>query len=587
MPAVAHSAGKVVMFAAMLSHEAGQQLRKLVGTSQHVTVRCALDGINEQLSAAHGSWLELLAIDWRRLHPHSPRSALSLPHTPPLLDTELEAAAVRLKRQAYGVVWEFMKPHLHRMLNQFTSSALPPSVGQGGVATSGDVGELADVRVVVIVFFGRKRTFKILHLYLLANLRAHGGLIDEVVLITNTENKQDLAYQRELLERYPWYRESSVGAGLDLKWEHALAMYGHFYTEVAEARAPTGAGEEAEVGAGGRGAAQTTTSSQTEAPTRSVYLKIDDDIVYIADGAIEALVRAKLALHLGSEPSDGSPPAARPLFVSANVVNHPRLSHVHQAQGLIRYFDIVPSRGSQGSYSARQVVRNGAREEEECRFSDDPFGRTELGSWRCAAMIHESFLADLEAGDSQKWASFGARPVSSAGANADTTEAAATAVHAFHTPQVSNFTRWSINAFALEPRDLAAVNTSSLAAQLLQDDERFLSSTYPAHLGRPCVALGAAVMVHYSYRLQSRGWCEEHDAAAVAGSAAGAEASDDASGGGRASPRAAEQGDSERTCTMQDAGGLDDHVGGALLERYHAHAMAQHATLLFEDEPEP
>lgn len=581
MPAVAHAAAKVVLFAAMLSHEAAHQLRELVGTGQDVTVRCALNGIDGQLSTAHGSWLELLAIDWRRLHPHRPQPAPASPRTPPLLDAELGAAAVRLKRQAYGVVWEFMKPHLHRMLAQFTSLPLPAPASQEGATTSGEEGGLTGVRVVVVVFFGRKRTFEILHLYLLANLRAHGGLIDEVVLITNTEDKQDLAYQRELLERYPWYRESSVGVGLDLKWEHALAMYGHFYTEVAEASVPTGAGDEAEVGAEGGATAQTTTSSQTEVPTRSVYLKIDDDIVYIADGAVEALVRAKLALHLDSGPSGGSRPATRPLFISANVVNHPRLSHVHQAQGLIRYFDIVPNGERQGAYSARQVVRNGAREEEECRFSDDPFGRTELGSWRCAAMIHESFLADLEAGESQKWAAFGDHAASNAGADADTSAPAATAVHAFHAPQASNFTRWSINAFALEPRDLAAINSTSLAAQLLQDDERFLSSTYPAHLGRPCVALGAAVMVHYSYRLQSRGWCEAHEVATVAG----AEASDDTSGGGRAGSSAGDQGDSDRTCSMQDVGGLDDHVGGAILERYLAYATQLHAPLLFENKP--
>ena len=117
---------------------------------------------------------------------------------------------------------------------------------------------------MVVVFFGRQRTFRILHMYLAANLRTNGGLIDEVLLIPNTHHVDDTRYMNDLLSQYPWYRKSHVGAISDLEWERALALYGHFYVE-------------------------------TVAHKSTVYLKIDDDIVHIGDGAIETLVRTKLS----------------------------------------------------------------------------------------------------------------------------------------------------------------------------------------------------------------------------------------------------------------------------------------------------
>ncbi|CAE7615420.1 unnamed protein product, partial [Symbiodinium necroappetens] len=51
------------------------------------------------------------------------------------------------------------------------------------------------------------------------------------------------------------------------------------------------------------------------------YIKIDDDVVYIADGAIAEMIREKRR--------------GRFLFVSANVVNHGILSAVHQETSAI------------------------------------------------------------------------------------------------------------------------------------------------------------------------------------------------------------------------------------------------------------
>ena len=71
-------------------------------------------------------------------------------------------------------------------------------------------------------------------------------------------------------------------------------------------------------------------------------------------------------------------------------------------------------------------------------------------------MIHESFLGDLESGQSKRWEVY-------AGNTANPSS-----LHSFHDPGRSNYSRWSINAFALQAVDFAAVNTSVLAAKLIQ-----------------------------------------------------------------------------------------------------------------------
>ena len=140
--------------------------------------------------------------------------------------------------------------------------------------------------------------------------------------------------------------------------------------------------------------------------------------MYIHDGAIEALVRAKLS--------------STNLFVSANLVNHPRLSHVHQKRGLVHADSI-------------------------CQFTDDPWGYSGYADWRCASIIHESFLSDLEDGRAHLWTTLN-----------DTSDN----VFEFHDVHASNFTRWSINAMAMQLKDLGSITTNAAAAELLINDEQ-------------------------------------------------------------------------------------------------------------------
>jgi hypothetical protein len=76
----------------------------------------------------------------------------------------------------------------------------------------------------------------------------------------------------------------------------------------------------------------------------TLYVLLNDNVVYIGEGAIEAMVQQKLQAVPQSDASDsndasasaGARATAPPLFVSANLVNHPSLSHVHQTKGALR-----------------------------------------------------------------------------------------------------------------------------------------------------------------------------------------------------------------------------------------------------------
>lgn len=67
-------------------------------------------------------------------------------------------------------------------------------------------------------------------------------------------------------------------------------------------------------------------------PANQIYVKIDDDVVFIRNGAIEAMLQEFLK--------------GRWFLVSANVINHPLLSFVHARLGALHNSD-VPDRSRQ------------------------------------------------------------------------------------------------------------------------------------------------------------------------------------------------------------------------------------------------
>lgn len=144
------------------------------------------------------------------------------------------------------------------------------------------------IKIVALVFYGRMPTGSILNSYLEVgplypvcvfhsrsqqrDLKRNGGLIDEVQFLLNADKSKDVNYLAKLVARNPEYNI------VDFDYESKNKYMGHY----------------------------------EHLDRNTLYIKMDDDVVYIDDLAVEHLISEKLR---------------RPRhFLSANVINHPLLT---------------------------------------------------------------------------------------------------------------------------------------------------------------------------------------------------------------------------------------------------------------------
>ncbi|KAL2364786.1 hypothetical protein RJZ56_002306 [Blastomyces dermatitidis] len=137
------------------------------------------------------------------------------------------------------------------------------------------------------VFYGRRDRVEAMHCYVERNLVDNKGWLDEVLWVVNTENEDDLKYLDEILARSRRYKKLDLGRkvrGPEFRqiWKHLE-----------------------------RG---------------KIYVKIDDDVVWLADDTIPRIVDRKI-----NHPDD--------FAVSANIINNPPLSFIHYHVGALHpYF---------------------------------------------------------------------------------------------------------------------------------------------------------------------------------------------------------------------------------------------------------
>ncbi|KIW91544.1 uncharacterized protein Z519_07510 [Cladophialophora bantiana CBS 173.52] len=191
------------------------------------------------------------------------------------------------------------------------------------------------LKIIGLVFFGRKNRVEILRCFLERNLVDNGGWLDEIHWVKNTDNRKDLAYLEEILassSRYKMVEVEGVGfVGYGLAW--------------------------------------------TQLEPGNLYVKIDDDVVWFADDTIPRIVSMKLA-----HPDY--------LVVSANVVNSPLMGWVHYHMGAVRPYmpeltDYEPTIFNLGQPSRKPWT-----------YWSYPTW-TGLKSWAIAAQEHYSFLENL------------------------------------------------------------------------------------------------------------------------------------------------------------------------------------------------
>lgn len=138
------------------------------------------------------------------------------------------------------------------------------------------------VKVIGLIFFGRKDRVQITKCYLERNLVTNGGWLDEVHWVRNTNREEDVDYLHEIIAANPAYKQIEVK-------EQGFIGYGLAWSTLEEG---------------------------------VIYVKIDDDVVFMADDTIPRIVDMKIA-H------------PEYLVVSANMINSPLMGWVHYHMGAI------------------------------------------------------------------------------------------------------------------------------------------------------------------------------------------------------------------------------------------------------------
>lgn len=156
------------------------------------------------------------------------------------------------------------------------------------------LGAEISAKVIALVFFGRRELVEVLDCYIQRNLKANGGLLDEVIFVVHTDIDEDLEYLETLVPRRPEYTKYEVKG--TYRW-----LMG---------------------------------SWEPVTDPDAIYVKIDDDVVYFSDNAIPSVVK-----RLTDNPHF--------FAVSANVINNPALSWVHSHMGVYYpYWPVCPSHSS-------------------------------------------------------------------------------------------------------------------------------------------------------------------------------------------------------------------------------------------------
>ncbi|KAI1102210.1 hypothetical protein F4804DRAFT_334519 [Jackrogersella minutella] len=359
------------------------------------------------------------------------------------------------------------------------------------------------IKVVALVFYGRKRTVDFLDCYLQQNLAENGGYVDEIRFMVHTNKEEDLKYLKDLVSRRKEnYHIVEAGACEG-------QSYGCIWDSIVE--------------------------------DDTIYVKIDDDIIFIHPDAIPQLVHTRIAMP-------------NPFAVSANLVNSPLTGYEHFHVGAIHAFR--PDPREKPEHQAAESWRPSDQElfppsslpqlnisdlgsiglDDEIfparpyyghpflLISDNPFDltKTPMGlnylrggkagvetmyeaawkSWAIASQQQYSLLKNLEDNTVSHYF-FGAPLSSFQGAN---TSAAALKHLAENrdgpgAEQLYNtqYKRYNLNFVALWGHDIKA------ALPIAEDDEEDITVTIPKRVRRPFVIDTRSVVGHLSFYPQHDG----------------------------------------------------------------------------------
>lgn len=278
-------------------------------------------------------------------------------------------------------------------------------------------------RVVILVWFGRSKYAEILKPYLLRETNLYGGVADEIWLSMSTSSTEDYALGVKWSQSYP---------------DTIKLLCSHKEQGCREGR------HDAEVW------------EELLQPHRdTLFVRIDDDVVFVEQGAVTHLVAHKLFHDNASFRLHG--------IAIGNVVNHCQLPHLHEAIGALE----LPASESFGYYDA---------------------------SWTNAKLAHAQHLSFLTH------------------YNADT-------LHKYHYPTWdmnacacdglqpwldvcnSGWYRWCMNFFVVSGH---SIQNETIAVFPDKREESWISAHVPKKYGVHSESVGRALAVHFSYGMQRR-----------------------------------------------------------------------------------
>lgn len=281
-----------------------------------------------------------------------------------------------------------------------------------------DQSDMNTKNATALVFYGRRELVSILIRYLLRNLKINGGVLDKIIFAVRTDIKHDLDYLNELVKQHPahiWRLDFLKNVS---------------YCEIFK---------------------------QVAIMNHDLIFKIDDDVVFIANGTFERMI---------DEYSHG-----KYMFLSANVINHPLLSYVHARLGNIKPFseyDLVDS-------DTFKIKEHRLDVSEAVGAQYDAWGDWWKNS-KCAMMAHKSFIYHATRNHIESY-NFGRWD--------------------FHSKE---YTRWSINFVLVRGKYVRDMD--AWFPHFRGDDEYIISKELARCHGEHSYAVGSAVAAHFSYHTQ-------------------------------------------------------------------------------------
>ncbi|KAI1763708.1 hypothetical protein GGR53DRAFT_520831 [Hypoxylon sp. FL1150] len=340
-----------------------------------------------------------------------------------------------------------------------------------------------------MVFYGRKRYVDILDCYLQQNLASNGGYFDEVWFMAHTKDEDDIAWVEDLVSQTPEYK--IVGKGVcegkkySCMWNYAVE-------------------------------------------DNTIYVKIDDDIIWIHPDAIPQLVHTRIALphpyaissNLVNSPVTGMEqyhygaihpflpdPSTRPTFhatESWRVSDKKRYPSDELVEDYNIYDLVAPYRGHPWlliSDDHYDLLKTPMGKYDQNRGSDPIAFGAAWKSWGIGAQQQYSLLYNLEQNKMQRYF-FGRHiryPDSSSAPNASAIVRGDPNGPGGEQTYDTGFNRYNLN--------FCAVWGSDIRDQLpiADDDEQDITSDIPRRIGRPFLIDTRSVVAHFSFFTQQDG----------------------------------------------------------------------------------